>query len=207
MRFQVWICISNNYEYISCMELGVNTKFGLGLPIAKQIGLAQWKRRCDHNAEPPPPRLWSWSQIQCVFLPLPYRNTSLNKVTHRRLCKTAPRCKSHSVEHIFAQWFEKVLALCLVCGQTACRISKKIGPCNFLTFCVRILLIPKHEEKIVFLWHKWIWVDQLWPPKNEFSMMFNMFVNIFWRAEGFGYMRVPFDFASFNNLCLVFSLD
>ena len=38
-------------------------------------------------------------------------------------------------------------------------------------------------------------------------MIFNMFVNMFWRAEGFGYMWVPFEFGSFNNLCLVFSLD
>ena len=35
-----------------------------------------------------------------------------------RLCKTEPPCESHSVELIFAQWFEKVLAICLVCGQS-----------------------------------------------------------------------------------------
>ena len=36
-------------------------------------------------------------------------------------------------------------------------------------------------------------------------MMFNMFVNLFWKAEGFGYMWVPFELGYFNNLCLVFS--
>ena len=32
--------------------------------------------------------------------------------------------------------------------------------------------------------------------------MFNMFLNMFWRAEDFGYMCVPFELWSFNNLCL-----
>ena len=36
-------------------------------------------------------------------------------------------------------------------------------------------------------------------------MMFNMFVNLFWRAEGCGSMWVPFELGYFNNLCLVFS--
>ena len=45
-------------------------------------------------------------------------------------------------------------------------------------------------------------------PKKLFPMMFNMFVNIFWRAaEGFSYMLVPFKFWCFNNLCSVFSLE
>ena len=35
-------------------------------------------------------------------------------------------------------------------------------------------------------------------PQNKLPMMFNMFVNMFWRAEGFGYMWVPFEFGSFN---------
>ena len=35
-----------------------------------------------------------------------------------RPCKTEPLCESHSVEHIFAQWFEKLLALSMVCGQS-----------------------------------------------------------------------------------------
>ena len=33
------------------------------------------------------------------------------------LCKTAPQCESHSVELIFAELFEKLLALCHICGQ------------------------------------------------------------------------------------------
>ena len=37
--------------------------------------------------------------------------------------------------------------------------------------------------------------------------MFHMFVNMFWRALGFGYAWVPYEFGSFNNLCVVFSLD
>ena len=36
-------------------------------------------------------------------------------------------------------------------------------------------------------------------------MMFNMFVNLFWKAEGCGSMWVPFELGYFNNLCLVLS--
>ena len=35
-----------------------------------------------------------------------------------RLCKTKAPCESHSVELILAQWFEKVMALYLVIGQS-----------------------------------------------------------------------------------------
>ena len=42
--------------------------------------------------------------------------------------------------------------------------------------------------------------------ENEFPMIFNTFVKIFWRAECFGYMWVSFERA-FNKLCLVFSLE
>ena len=45
------------------------------------------------------------------------------------------------------------------------------------------------------------------PPKNEFPMMFVMFVNMFARAEDFGSMWVPFEFCFFNKLCSVFSLE
>ena len=46
-------------------------------------------------------------------------------------------------------------------------------------------------------------------PENfaNFSMMFNMFVNMFWRAESFGYMLGPLVFNYFRNMCLVFSLE
>ena len=40
------------------MEFGVNTKFVLGLPRAKQLGLEHCKknlRDCDHHRRPPPP--------------------------------------------------------------------------------------------------------------------------------------------------------
>ena len=33
-----------------------------------------------------------------------------------------------------------------------------------------------------------------------------MFVNLSWRAEGFGLMWMSFEFGSLNNLCLVFTL-
>ena len=37
---------------------------------------------------------------------------------HLRPCQTKPLCESHRVEFSFAQWFEKVLALSMVCGQS-----------------------------------------------------------------------------------------
>ena len=37
---------------------------------------------------------------------------------YMRLCETEPPCEYRSVELMFAQWFEKVLAVCLVCGQS-----------------------------------------------------------------------------------------
>ena len=45
--------------------------------------------------------------------------------------------------------------------------------------------------------------------KSKFPMMFNMFVNMFWIAEGFGYMRVLFKFWLVNIFVgyLAFSLN
>ena len=37
--------------------------------------------------------------------------------------------------------------------------------------------------------------------------MFNMFVRMFWRAEGFDYMWVQFEFGSFNNFVFGISLE
>ena len=37
-------------------------------------------------------------------------------------------------------------------------------------------------------------------------MMFNMFVNMFRRADGFVYTWVSFEFGGFNNMCMVFGL-
>ena len=37
--------------------------------------------------------------------------------------------------------------------------------------------------------------------------MMDFLKNMFSRAEGFGCMWVPFEFGSFNNMCLVFSLE
>ena len=39
-------------------------------------------------------------------------------------------------------------------------------------------------------------------------MMFNMFEYMFWRAEGFGYPWVTFEFVFFNNIqvCSIFNM-
>ena len=39
-------------------------------------------------------------------------------VSLMRLCKSGPPCESLSVNLFFAPWFEKLLALSLVCGQS-----------------------------------------------------------------------------------------
>ena len=114
-------------------------------------------------------------------------------------------CESHSVELSFAQWFEKVLALFLVCGWSQDTYHagslRKIGPCDDI-LSVRMLLVSKRTDFSFFFlgWLRLINFD----PKNKFSMMF---VNMFWGAEGFVYMWVPFEFLSFYYLCLVFSLE
>ena len=43
--------------------------------------------------------------------------------------------------------------------------------------------------------------------RSEFLTVFEFFVNLFWRGEGFNYMLVPFKFGSFNNVCSVFSSE
>ena len=53
--------------------------------------------------------------------------------------KTEPPCESHSVELIFAQCFEKALALCLVCDILLAG--------SFMS-CVRMLLVQKNT----FFW-------------------------------------------------------
>ena len=83
-------------------------------------------------------------------------------------------------------------------GHTACKIFKKMGLCNFV-FCVRMLL---------FLFSSFFFsFSGFDPQRSKFHMAFKIFVNMFWRAEGFGRMWVAFDFGSFNKLCLVFSFE
>ena len=94
------------------------------------------------------------------------------KYRSMRLCKTEPPCESHSVEQIFSQLFEKVLALCLVCGQIkdtqlAGSLIKLKHNCFFFIFCVRILLVYKKITNfLVFL------TPNFDPQRCEFPMVF-----------------------------------
>ena len=67
----------------------------------------------------------------------------------KRPCRTEPPCDCHSVELIFAQWFETVLALTLVCGRSQdtqlAGSPKKIGACN-LILTIEMVLVPKHDQ-------------------------------------------------------------
>ena len=43
--------------------------------------------------------------------------------------------------------------------------------------------------------------------ESKFPMVFNMFLNMFWIAEGFGYMGVSFNIGLSTICCLIFSLE
>ena len=103
----------------------------------------------------------------------------------------------------FYQWSEKVLALYLVYWQsqdTQLAGSLKTIRARNLICCVRIILVWKKLPNFVFSCLSGFGFINLDPQRNEFPM-------VFWRTEGFGCMWVPFQFGSFNRLCLVFSLE
>ena len=58
--------------------------------------------------------------VKVSWLPNKFSLNCVKRMLKRntRLCKTAPQWESHSIELFFTWWFVKVLALCLVCGQT-----------------------------------------------------------------------------------------
>ena len=81
----------------------------------------------------------NWSFMNISSKPSP------SKTVRKRLCKTEPPCESHSVELIFAQWFEKVLGLRLVCGQSQDKpLAWSLTQLGYVFYLfVRILLVPK----------------------------------------------------------------
>ena len=91
LRWEGWLWWSNKSEKIWNIELGVNKKFVLGLPRAKQEGLelAKNQRRCERWRPPPPLSMsmltdsmfffWMLPLISCkigitVFIILPWHN-------------------------------------------------------------------------------------------------------------------------------------
>ena len=65
---------------------------------------------------------------------------------------------------------------------------------------VWVLLVPKKTNLALFCLCGF-WFINFDSQESEFSMIFNMFVNMLWIAEGFGYMRLPFKVWSVNNFC------
>ena len=51
-----------------------------------------------------------------------------------------------------------------------------------------------------------LWLINYFGPQRTI-MVLNIFVNMFWRAEGFGYMWMLFEFGSFNKLFLLYTLE
>ena len=74
---------------------------------------------------------------------------------------------------------------------------KKINwVCNFI-ICVRMLLVQNTQFFLVDLsGFEFINFD---PQQSEFPIVFNILVNLFWRAQGFGCMWVPFEFVCFHH--------
>ena len=66
----------------------------------------------------------------------------------KRPCRTEPPCDCHSVELIFAQWFETVLILTLVrhsikkCRMTYCLVLEK-------TTCARLLIVGGRDTNFL----------------------------------------------------------
>ena len=73
-------------------------------------------------------------------------------------------------------------------------IQEKMLPPMFSKYCCTdSTFIHFLKKKLKLL------MSTLLYSEKEFPLMFIMFVNMFWSAEYFGYMWVPFEFGSFNN--------
>ena len=125
------------------------------------------------------------------------------------LCKTTPQCDSCRVENFLLNDLLRYWPyVCYVDKprHTACRISKqKWG--KKLNFFVSGCFQSKEISQFRLFWLSGFGFIDFQPPTNEFPLMFKMLVNMFWIAERFGFMWVPFEFGSCNNFCLVFSLE
>ena len=101
---------------------------------------------------------WTWNKFIISSCKMPW--------------KTAPWCESHSVEVMFAQLFEKVLALCLVCGRS--QDAQLAGSLKILGHVILSLVSGCFKSQKIkcfrLFWIKWIWVYQFWPPKMSFIL-------------------------------------
>ena len=78
--------------------------------------------------------------------------------------------------------------------HTVCRIRKQMWVCNFFV-CLDAFI----KKKIKAVLPKCIkGLSTLTPKMRVFNCVQDL-VNMFWRAEGFGCMMVPFEFRSINN--------
>ena len=75
--------------------------------------------------------------------------------------------------------------------HTAVRIlKKKLG--MELYFLCKGAFSPKRQHNFAFFCLNGFGFINFESQESEFPMVFNMFVNMFWIAEGLGYMGVPF---------------
>ena len=107
--------------------------------------------------------------------------TALNKLLHDDLKNTGP---------MSGTWAEP--------RHTAVRILKKTG--------YRIAFLSKKATQSFLFCLNGFGFINFESQESEFPMVFNMFVNMFWIAEGFDYKGMPFKHWPVNNFCLIFSL-
>ena len=111
-----------------------------------------------------------------------------------RLCKTQPPCNSHSVEQIVPQWFEKV------CGQSQ---DTQLG--GSLNKVWNVIFFSQEPNFLFFCLSRFGFIN--FDPRSEFTLVFKIFVNMFWRAGCLGCTWVLLEFGSWSNFCLILSLE
>ena len=87
----------------------------------------------------------------------------------------------------------------------AVQIFKKMF--YWIVFLCNEAFSPKTQPNLVFFCLNWFAFVNFESKESEFPMAFNMFVNMFWIAEGFGYVVVTFKLWPVNKNSLIFILE
>ena len=91
--------------------------------------------------------------------------------------------------------------------HTAYRIFINNGVHNSFV-CLRMILVPQKFSKFCLLFClSGLMLINFDSQESKFPMMFNMFVNLFWKAEGFGITRVQFELRSVNYFFFLIALS
>ena len=124
---------------------------------------------------------------------------------HIGLCKTEPPCGSHSVETFFLNDLKRYwpyIQYVYKAKAHGLQDPTKNGACNYI-FCVRILLDLRNYQNFKSFLFQWILVYQFCPQRSEFPIVFNIVVNMFWRAEGIVCMWGLLTFGPYNKFFFI----